>query len=190
MTDLISLYHRSVEGFGSRVAAVGDGQWGDPTPCADWDVRTLVNHLVYEDRWAVPLFAGLTIEQIGDQFEGDLVGDDPKAAWASASADAMVTVDQPDVLGRTVHLSFGDTTGDDYLSQLICDHTVHAWDLARGTGGDEALDAGLVEFALGYFGPRVDAWREGGAFGPAVEVPEDADAQTRLLGITGRKPSP
>ncbi|MGH9223275.1 MAG: TIGR03086 family metal-binding protein [Acidimicrobiales bacterium] len=187
MADFISLYRRSVEGFSARVDDVDASQWDDPTPCADWDVRTLVNHLVYEDKWAVPLLAGRTIAEIGDQFEGDLVGGDPKGVWAEASEGALAAVGDAHVLERTVHLSFGDTPGEDYLSQLICDHTIHAWDLARGTGGDEALDPELVEFALGYLGPRVDDWRAGGAFGPAVDVPADADPQTRLLGITGRR---
>ena len=188
MTDLIALYHRSVEGFAARVAAVGDRQWRDPTPCADWDVRTLVNHVVYEDRWAVPLFKGRTIAEVGDQFEGDLVGDDPKAAWMAASADARSAISDAALLGRTVHLSFGDTSGEEYLNQLTCDHLIHGWDLARGTGGDERLDPELVELALGYLGPRVDEWRGAGAFGPAVDVPDGADPQTRLLGLTGRKP--
>ena len=189
MTDFISLYRQAVEGFGARVGAIADDQWGDPTPCADWDVRTLVNHLAYEDRWAVPLLEGKTIAEVGDQFEGDLLGDDPKGAWASASGDALAAVAGPSVLERTVHLSFGDTTGDDYLSQLITDHVVHAWDLARGTNGDERLAPELVQFALDYLTPRVDAWRAGGAFGPAVDVPADADAQTRLIALTGRQPS-
>ena len=187
MADLIPLYRRAVEGFAARVDAIAASQWGDATPCADWDVRTLVNHLVYENRWAVPLLEGQTIEQVGDQFEGDLVGDDPKAAWADASAASVAAVGEPGVTERTVHLSFGDTPAEEYLIQLITDHAVHGWDLARGTGGDERIDPELVDVALGYLTPRVDDWRAAGAFGPAVAVPDDADPQTRLLGITGRR---
>ena len=60
-TDVRKLYHRAMDAYGDHVHAVPDGQWGAPTPCAEWDVRALVNHVVGENRWAVPLFAGGTI---------------------------------------------------------------------------------------------------------------------------------
>ena len=75
--DMRERYQRAVEAFGARVHAVGDDQWHLPTPCTEWDVHALVNHLVYEMRWSVPLFAGGTIAEVGDRFEGDLLGDDP-----------------------------------------------------------------------------------------------------------------
>ena len=56
---------------------VGEDQWGAPTPCADWDVRELVNHVAGEDLWTAPLLEGSTIEEVGDRFDGDLLGDDP-----------------------------------------------------------------------------------------------------------------
>lgn len=165
---------------------MGDDQWHGPTPDADWDVRTLVNHLVNEDRWAPPLFDGATIAEVGDRFDGDLLGDDPKAAWAEASVAAVGAATADGALTRTVHLSFGDFPGEFYLSQLICDHVIHAWDLARAVGADERLDPELVDWAHAFLAPQVDAWRDAGAFGPAVETPSDADLQTKLLGLTGR----
>jgi uncharacterized protein (TIGR03086 family) len=176
-----------VDEFGARVHAVGDDQWGAPTPDAEWDVRTLVNHLVNEDRWAPPLLEGATIAEVGDRFEGDLLGDDAEAAWAEASAAAVAAARADGALGRTVHLSFGDFPGEFYLSQLVCDHVIHAWDLARGIGGDEALDHELVEWVHGFLAPQVDGWRAAGVFGPPVETPADADLQTKLLGLTGRR---
>ena len=188
MANLVTLYERAVDGFAARVDAVGDDQWHLPTPNADWDVAALVNHLVSESLWAPPLLAGATIEEVGDRFDGDLLGTDPKAAWAAAARDAVAAVCWEGVLDRTVHVSFGDIPAADYLSQLVSDHVIHAWDLARAVGGDERLDPELVEFVLGYLGPQVDAWRAGGAFGPAVELPPGADAQSRLLAMSGRRP--
>ena len=52
--DLNTLYHRTVECWADRVNAVADDQWDAPTPCRDWTVRDLVNHVVGEDRWTVP----------------------------------------------------------------------------------------------------------------------------------------
>ncbi|HWL66734.1 MAG TPA: TIGR03086 family metal-binding protein [Actinomycetota bacterium] len=187
MTDVKDLFRRSVEGFGERVHAVGDDQWNAPTPCTDWDVRTLVNHIVYEEKWAPPLLEGKTIEEIGgDSFLGDLLGSDPKQAWKEASTNAVEAGLDPKVENTTVHLSFGDFSGPDYLGQLITDHVIHAWDLARGTGGDDKLDPELVEYVYGLMQIQAEAWRASGAFANEVQVPNDADTQTKLLALTGR----
>ncbi len=187
MAGAIEMYRRSVEGFGQRVMAVGADDWDRPTPCSDWSVRDLVQHLVSEELWAPPLFEGRTIAEVGDRFEGDILGSDPQAAWKAAAA-AVIDAASPDVLDRTVHLSFGDVPGREYIGQLTTDHVIHAWDLARGTGGDDRLDPELVEFVHGFLAPQVDQWRAAGVFGPAVDVPADADLQTKLLAVTGRRP--
>ena len=75
--DVNTLYHRTVEFFADRVNAVKDDQWDDPTPCAGWTVRDLVNHVTCENLWTVPLMEGATIEEVGDRFEGDVLGEDP-----------------------------------------------------------------------------------------------------------------
>jgi uncharacterized protein (TIGR03083 family) len=79
--DTVAWHRRSVERFVELTEGVQDDQWGLPTPCAEWDVRAFVNHLAYEDKWTVPLMAGKTIEEVGDQFEGDLLGGDPRRPW-------------------------------------------------------------------------------------------------------------
>ena len=60
--DVGTTYQRAVDSFVDRVGKVHDDQWSDPTPCADWDVRALVNHLTYENRWTVPLMQGAGLE--------------------------------------------------------------------------------------------------------------------------------
>ncbi|HEY1485410.1 MAG TPA: maleylpyruvate isomerase N-terminal domain-containing protein [Micromonosporaceae bacterium] len=109
--DAAELHRRAVGEFAERLDAVGSlgssGAWQTPTPCAGWDVRALVNHIVNEDRWTAPLLAGATIAEVGDRFDGDLLGDDPVGAFAIAGAeatDAAVNAD-PSMI---VHLSFGD----------------------------------------------------------------------------------
>ena len=186
MAGALEMYRRSVEGFGQRVLAVGSDDWDRPTPCSDWSVRDLVNHLVSEELWAPPLFEGRTIAEVGDRFEGDLLGADPQGAWKAAAAPALDAATK-DVLDRTVHLSFGDVPGREYIGQLTADHVIHAWDLARGTGGDERLDPELVEFVHAFLAPQVEAWQSAGVFAPPVEVPAGADLQTKLLAMTGRR---
>jgi uncharacterized protein (TIGR03086 family) len=85
----------------------------------------------------------------------------------------------------TAHLSFGDFSGEFYVSQVLADHVIHAWDLAAGIGGDDALDPELVSFTYDFYLPADEVLRYG-AFGPKLEVPNDADPQTKLLAFTGR----
>jgi uncharacterized protein (TIGR03086 family) len=187
--DVAALHRRAVAGFGARVEAVQAGDWAKATPCSEWDVRALVNHLVNEELWTPELFAGRTIAEVGDRFDGDLLGDDPKGAWASASGAAVAAVAEAGALDRIVHLSFGDFPGHVYAMQLFADHLIHTWDLARGIGGDERLDPELVEACSAWFDAGTEqAFRGAGAIGPRVDLPDGADAQARLLARFGRQP--
>jgi uncharacterized protein (TIGR03086 family) len=185
--DPVTLYRRARDTFDARVHAVRDDQWRDPTPAADWDVRALVGHLVTENLWVPPLFEGRTIEQVGDAFEGDVLGDDPVGAWDRAAEPALGAIAAGGALERVVHLSSGDATGADYVRELSADHLIHAWDLARAIGADERLDPDLVASVAAWFEGQEDRYRELGLIGPPVPVPPDADQQTALLARFGRE---
>ena len=185
--DIPAMFGRAVAEFDARVGQIGDHQWQAPTPDEDWTVRDLVNHVVGEDLWAPPLLAGSTIAEVGDRFDGDVVGADPKAAWAAASAGAVRAAGEDGAMDRIVHLSFGDFPGREYALQLLADHLIHAWDLARAIGTDERLDAMLVASCATWFDAVEDAYRSAGAIAPRPPVPGDADAQTVLLARFGRR---
>ncbi len=183
--NTVDLYTRCDAAFRARLAAV-DGHWAAPTGLPGWDVRALVHHIVLEERWAPPLFAGMTIDEVGDLFDGDQLVPDPVTAARDAAGAALDAVRADGALERTVHLSFGDVPGSEYALQLAADHLVHAWDLARALGVDDTLDPDAVAAVLEWFGPTEDAYRAAGVIGPRVPVPDDADAQTRLLSAFGR----
>jgi uncharacterized protein (TIGR03086 family) len=185
--DVPVMFRGAVAEFDARVRQIADDQWQAPTPNEGWTVRDLVSHVVGEDLWAPPLLAGSTIAEVGDRFEGDVLGADPAAAWTAASAEAVRAVEQDGAMDRIVHLSFGDFPGSQYTLQLFADHLIHAWDLARAIGADERLDGGLVESCAGWFGAVEDAYRGAGAIAARPPVPGDADAQTVLLARFGRR---
>ena len=186
--DLVELYRRGLAGFTDRVRQVRPDQWTVPTPCADWDVRALVNHVVGEQRWTVPLLAGATIEEVGDRFDGDVLGADPAATAAASATESAEAVSAPGALDRTVHLSFGQTPATEYVSQLLADHLIHAWDLAVAIGADPRLDPNLVRACAEWFTEREEPYRKYGVIGPRVDVPAGAGEQDRLLGAFGRDP--
>jgi len=187
MTEMRELHRRALEGFDRRVRAVREDQWTAPTPCAEWDVRGLVDHLVVEQLWVPPLLAGETVAEVGDRFDGDRLGSDPVAAWGSSSAAAAASVAEEGALERIVHLSYGDRPAVEYVREMVVDTVVHTWDLARATGGDERLDPELVELAYGQLEPVAERWREAGLLGPAVPVADGAGRQAGLLGLAGRQ---
>jgi len=182
--ELIEQYRRSVAGFTERLSQVRPDQWSAPTPCADWDVRALVNHIVYEERWMAPLFGGATIAEVGDRFEGDLLGPNPvvSAAEAAREAEAAVRLD------GTVHLSFGDVPAEEYLRQLLADHLIHSWDLAAAIGADRTLDPSVVRECARWYADNEDGYRSSGAVAARVPVPDSASEQDRLIGAFGRDP--
>lgn len=183
--DLNTLYHRTVECWATRVNDVLQEQWGDPTPCAGWSVRDLVNHVVSEDRWTVPLMEGRSIEEVGDRFDGDLLGQDPVVAALEAAKEAVSVVAGRLPSARTVHLSYGDEDAGEYIRQLAADHLVHAWDLAVATGGDTRLDPHLVAAVADWFRDREEIYRSVGAVGPRTAA--GGDPQTDLLAAFGRR---
>jgi uncharacterized protein (TIGR03086 family) len=187
-TDTASLFARAVEEFQARVRAIGDDAWDRPTPCTAWDVRTLVNHVVGEQRWVVPLMEGKTIAQVGDALDGDLLGSAPREAADSAAKAATGAMSEPGVMDRTVHLSFGDTTGEEYAWQLIADHAIHAWDLAVSVGADPRLDQELVSRVAEWWVRWEDTYRDIGATAEQVPVPPHASRQDQLIGSFGRDP--
>lgn len=188
MEQLLTTYRRSLDEFTDRVGQVGFDQWAAPTPCADWDVRTLVNHVVGEVRWVPPMFAGQTIAEVGDRFVGDLLGSDPTGAARAAAAEAELMVTAPGALDRTVHLSVGDTPAREYLHQLLAEHLVHGWDLAVAIGAAPRLDAGAVAECARWFGERMRTYRDNGLTKDPVGLSPDASEQDRLIAAFGRDP--
>jgi uncharacterized protein (TIGR03086 family) len=185
--DVNTLYHRTVELFADRVNAVKEDQWGDPTPCLQWTVRDLVNHVTYENLWAVPLMEGATIEEVGDRFEGDVLGDDPIGSALAAARAAIASVAAQLPRGGTVHLSFGETPKEEYATQLAADNLVHGWDLAVATGGDTRMEPRLVHAIADWFEDREQMYRAGGAI--SARRPLTGDTQHDLLARFGRDPT-
>jgi uncharacterized protein (TIGR03086 family) len=184
--DLLSAHRSALRQFDARVQLVTDTQWGNSTPDTDWSVKDLVGHLVNEQLWVPPLMAGRTIEEVGDAFDGDVLGDDPKGAWNTAAAAARAAFEEPGALDRRVHLSFGVVGVPVYLEQMTLDLTVHAWDLARGIGADDEMPNDLVSTVLENAKRTAHQWQDSGLFAPAIPVPGCTDDLTELLALLGR----
>ncbi|MGH4028996.1 TIGR03086 family metal-binding protein [Actinomycetota bacterium Odt1-20B] len=186
---ILTRHGEALDLFTERVHAVGPDQWDAATPCADWTVRDLVNHLTVEQLWVPPLVRdGESPATVGDTFDGDMLGPDPVTSWDTAAAGAREAFGEPDALERTVELSYGATPAAFYCGQMITDLVVHAWDLSRGIGADERLPAALVDFAVREVTPYAAELEKSGLFATPVPPPPGADVQTKLLCLLGRNP--
>jgi len=183
--DVATAFKRASGGFVQRAQQLRDEQWSASTPCTEWDVRALVNHLVGEWLWMAPLIEGQTIAEVGNRFDGDVLGDEPLQRVVDAQHQAVAALEAPGALGRTVQLSFGDTPASDYAMQMTIDSTIHSWDLAHGMRGDDTLDPQLVDLVYGELMNVAESWRSGGAFGPE-KAPIDDSKQAKMIALTGR----
>jgi uncharacterized protein (TIGR03086 family) len=169
-----------------RVAAGVDVKQLDaPTPCENWTVRDLMNHLA---GGAAMLGTGLRDGSIPDEeasaMMGDMLGGDPVGA-INRQADFFVGVlNGPNKIDETVTLPFGVMPGTVALDIAIVDVTVHTWDLARATGQDTDFDvAGPASVAEKVITPD---WRAPGIFGPEQQVPSGACQADQLAAYAGR----
>ncbi|HWD02408.1 MAG TPA: TIGR03086 family metal-binding protein [Amycolatopsis sp.] len=185
---LLDAHGRALEVFDRAVRETGPGDWRRATPCTRWSVRDLVNHLVAEQLWAPPLLGGATLDDVGDRFDGDVLGDDPVAAWETAAAAARESWVAPGVLQHTVHVSFGLIPAEEYGWQMTLDLAVHGWDLATALGKPNPVSSDLAAHLLDVLRPMVDAWQGIGLFDPPVAVGRGASAAARLVALLGRRP--
>ncbi|MFA4966133.1 MAG: hypothetical protein WC709_10950, partial [Thermoleophilia bacterium] len=174
------------------VDQIRDEQWDNVVPDEltprqpGSTLRRVIDYHAYDDAWVPDVLAGRTKEEVGDKYEADLLGDHPKLNFASIAESAVLAVRAFDDLDRTVHLSYGDYPAREYLKHISCFRGLRVCDIARFIGADTVMPAELVRGLWDEIAPEAEQWRQMGVFGPAVEVPEDAPLQDRLLGLTGR----
>ncbi|MEU8682592.1 TIGR03086 family metal-binding protein [Streptomyces sp. NPDC048611] len=187
--EILRTHGEALALFGTRVHAVRGDQWDAPTPCTDWPVRALVNHLTAEQLWVPRLVRdGAAITDVGADYDGEVLGDDPAAAWDRAAVAAVAAFAERGALERPVQLSYGAVPAAGYCTQMTADAVVHTWDLSRAIGADERLPGPLATAALREVEPYAPGLAASGLFAPAVEAPADADDLTRLLCLLGRRP--
>lgn len=174
--DLLDLYDRASAWTLTKVAGTG-GRLDRPTPCAEWDVGTLLNHMLDTQRYFIGAARGENVAPPSPT-PPSLIGDDPVAAFERGRAELLRAYGQPGVIDRT-----GPSLGIAFADQLL-----HGWDLARATGQDATMPDGLAGAAYEMIHGRFTDDQRAGVFGPAVPVPADATPQDQLLAYAGRNP--
>lgn len=186
--DLPEVHDRALDVARRYVAGVRDDQWKHPTPCDDWNVRELVNHIVSGNFWAGELARGKTIEEVGDRLDGDVLGGDPVAAYDESARAANQAFRAPGAMEAPCAVSYGPVPGEVYAGHRLIDVLIHGWDVAKATGQDTTLPPELVEATWAVVEPQKELLLGSGAFGADHTTPPGADRQTALLMLLGRTP--
>jgi uncharacterized protein (TIGR03086 family) len=187
--DGTELYQASLAQATAVVKQVRFDHFANGTPDAEWNVRDLLGHMIYELTWLPDILAGLTTDEVGTKYDIDLIGNDDidlSENWQAAAdrADLALADIDPDEIA---HLSSGDVTIDDYLMQAASEQLIRAWDLGKSIGVPVKFDSQLASIIYEHSESSKQKLRETGLFAAEVEVVGDVDIQTRLLALFGRR---
>lgn len=187
--DRLEILDQASAGFARRLDPLPPGALGGPSTCGEWTVAELIGHVVGGNRMAAALIAGASAEEAMASLTGAAGEVDPSSAFAASAAvqaAAFATAD----LDAVVHHPAMDMPVAQLLGFRITDLCVHAWDLARSTGGDEALERPVLEAVWAAIEPMVPMMGAAGVFGSGASgrLGPDADIQLRVLDACGRRP--
>ena len=184
-TEVLGSYVCTLDWLEPRIAATKEGQLHSPTPCSEWDVETLLNHMLWtmlsyaslgehgrlEERRTRPTVSG---GAYSPRFRS--LADRGRAAWSAAGA-----------LKRECDFPFlGRAPGGVVLGVHVADLLIHGWDLSRATGQDDRMDEGCAEFALHFSKAVLVTERRDHYFDPPIESPNLGNAQATLIAYSGR----
>ncbi|MEY2570567.1 MAG: hypothetical protein QOE63_917 [Acidimicrobiaceae bacterium] len=181
MTEVSDRYRTLAAQFTLRATSVPDGAWDNPTPCDDWVARDIIRHMVET--------AGFFLGRAGIEISAPSADDDPLGAWEATRDAIQSALEQPEIATTAYDTPIGRQTFEQTMAIFgLGDVLVHTWDLARATGLDDTLDPDEVHRFLTAAEPMDELIRQGTAFAARVDVPVDADEQTKLIAFTGRQP--
>lgn len=182
-----STYERALEATKDVVAGTREEQLDDPTPCPEWSVRDLLNHVINGClAWA----SGARGKPRPFEAE-DHTGHDYAAAFEEASLAALAAFQRPGAMDRTFKMSWGDTPGPVALGLAVADAAVHGWDLAKATGQTIRIEDDVANNVYGMTTQMMKplgSFPRGDSFGDPVHVPDDAPIADKMLAYLGRHP--
>ncbi|MGH8791896.1 MAG: TIGR03086 family metal-binding protein [Stackebrandtia sp.] len=167
--------------FAELVESASAGDWGRPSPVAEWTAVDIVKHLV---EWSRGFLTGAGIELAALDVEAN-----PVAAWKQHVTDIQAILDDP--AGRVLsNPHTGDMPVDEAIDKFYtADVWMHSWDLAKALGREPDLGRERCRVALAAMEPVEQMLRDSGQFGPAAPVAREASAQDKFMAFIGRDPS-
>ena len=175
------------------IDGVGPGEWNNPTPCPEWEVRDLVNHMVLGHRLFTGILRGEATVAPGalDPAAADLLSDDPAASYRAAAEGLLLAFGQPGVLEQDFHVPVGRVPGFAAVHLRAVEELAHGWDLAQATDQQPRFPDAVVERQLEFTRDKLaDVPPDQSPFAPPQPVPEHSPPLDRLAALLGRATRP
>ena len=186
MSQNLRDYIKTIYTLDGVVRRVADSDWENQSPNDEWTAKQTLGHVIWGMKRMHAAVTGDTPP--GEQAEAEVAGENPSATWDEVRENLLNALDRHGVLSKEIDTPFGDMTVDEALGRFFFDGLTHAWDIAKATGVDAAIPEDLAAKALDVMYALGDAVRGPGIFAEAVEVPQDAPVQDKLIAYSGRKP--
>ena len=195
MPDPVEMFRKTTLRVKEVVAGLEQSQAQDPTPCSEWDVRGLLNHLIGGLEFTAGCIAGSPPNIRPSDADSSYIDEPDVAVLIEAYHTLLDRVlqsgSEPGALDGIVSTpNFGEMPVSQIFVGTTMDQFIHGWDLAKATGQDTALNPDLVEFAYGMLtsGGFADMGRQAGFIGPEIAVPDNSSPQDKLIAYMGRQP--
>jgi uncharacterized protein (TIGR03086 family) len=179
--DLLDALEQTFDHAHDVIAGVRADQFDDKTPCAEWTVRDLLDHMI-------GVVAGLGSAAAGKPPSPFELAADPAAQFQTAAAEALEAWRAPGVLDTIVDGGPGPMPGHVLAGINLLDTATHSWDLATATGQPATLPDDVATAALGASRATISPEIRPGRFGPEVAAPAGASATDALVAFLGRTP--
>ncbi len=169
------------------VSQIDRTQYGLATPCPEWNVGQVINHMI----GALVMFRDVAANGEADpgSFAEDQIGDDAVKSLLAAGEAALAGWGAEGKMDGMAKLPFGEFPAAFALQLPAMDMVVHSWDLSKGTGQHVNWNADLVAETRAFSEATfTSAEFRGNDFGPPVDVPDDANDISKLVGFLGRTP--
>jgi len=174
--DLLNDFDAASRWASEKIAGATD-RLDKTTPCEEWDVKTLINHMCDSQQYFISKARGEDAT-LPSPSPPDVVGKDPVLTYNKYSDATLEAFRDPEVQEKEA-MGLGIT----FVDQLV-----HGWDLAKATGQDTAMPKGLAETAWTLMDGNLPDDKRGGGFKPAISTADNVPAQDKLLAYTGRNP--
>jgi len=186
------MFDRAIASAAATVKGVEAGQFDLPTPCTQWSVRDLLNHIVGSLWFHHQLISGTPVPHpapAGGLPDADLVGHDPSAAFAEAATAALASAAADGAMAAAVETPLGPMPGAVLTRFIALDMVVHGRDLAVATGQSYEVPGDLAAAVLAFAQMAITDQTRGTYIAPAIDVAAGASDFDKLVGHMGRRPA-
>lgn len=181
--SLLADLDHALGAVGALVARISESQWSAPTPCTDWDVRRLVDHIVGMNL----VFSAMLTDHPLPERGSDTLGEDPPRSYRTSSNALLRDFAQPGVLDRVYRSPMGSATGVQRLQIRLYDLLTHGWDLSQAIGRHLEVRNNVALSSLEFARGQVSEAARPGRFDREQPVAENAPALDRLAAFLGRR---